>query len=270
MGRKRVVILAGRSFTGTHVASGLLRSGKEVAAIVVETDPPSSSQKEKGESRLRKLFWYLRTGQFSELLNRFGSFLWKSPYEWTHALHRRREIIAARAKSFLSPAVYPKRRKQGTYFFFEDLAKLYHVPVLSVSNLNDPDSVLKIQRFSPDLLVICGTRKLKPEVLHSAPSGALNIHGSLLPKYRGLSAEFWALFHGDHDAVGVTVHYADSGLDTGDIVLQRKTETTAKDTFRTLRFKNTRAGGELMVEALNRIEEGTVQRTPQPKEGYPA
>ena len=270
MDRKRVVLLAGRSFTGTCIASKVLSSGKDVAAIVVETEKPGGSRKKGGKHPFWKALWYLRVGEVSEIAHRILTYFWKSPYEWRHAVNRWKEICAARIRAFFSPMLpYAEKRKQGSYFFFEDLGKLYHVPILTVANLNHPDSVETIRRFSPDVLIICGTRKLLPEVLSVAPSGVLNIHGSLLPKYRGLMAEFWALYHGDEDAIGVTIHYADAGLDTGDIVLQEKTEVNPEDTFRSLRFKNTLRGAHLMVEALTRIEEGTVKRIPQPKEGYP-
>lgn len=271
MGRKRIVLLAGRSFTGTYIASRVLSSGKDVAAIVVETGKPGVSRKRDGEGPARKVLWYLKTGQMLELADRCVSFFWKFPYEWTHTVNRWKEVCAARVNALFSPKrPYAERRKEETYFFFEDLGKLYRVPIMTVTNLNHPDSVEAIRHFSPDLLVICGTRKLHSEVLHLAPSGALNIHGSLLPKYRGLMAEFWALYHGSEEAVGATIHYADGGLDTGDIILQRKVDVTSQDTFRSLRFKTTRMGGALMVEALELIEKGEVQRIPQGEKETPS
>lgn|GEM_PF-1967832 len=264
MGRKRIVILAGRSFIGTYMASRILCAGEDVAAIVVETRGSTHSVKGKEGHWFEKIFWYLRTGQISELANRVASFFWKPSYEWTHALNRWKEMFRLRIRSlFRRGTPYEEMRKSGTYFFFEDLKHLYQVPVVSAPNLNHPHTIQTIQQYSPDLLVICGTRKLKPEVISVAPGGAINVHGSLLPKYRGLMAEFWALYHNDADSVGVTIHYADSGLDTGDIVLQEKTEVTLRDTFRSLRFKNALLGGRLMVEALKRIEQGTVVRIPQ-------
>ena len=256
MGRKRIVILAGRSFTGTYLASRLLLAGKEVATIVVERGGVSASAQRGTKNRLRSLLWYLKTGEISELFNRLVSLLLKSPYEGMHLLNRWKEIFQAKGK-------------EGTHFFFEDLRALYGVPVVSVASLNHPEAIQTIRNLSPDLLVICGTRKLKPEVLSLAPEGAINLHGSLLPKYRGLMAEFWALYHGDPDAVGITVHYADAGLDTGDIILQEKTDVMPQDTFRSLRFKNTLAGSRLVVEAVDRIERGAVHRTAQPRNGYP-
>ena len=96
MGRKRIVLLAGVSFTGTYVASRILSSGKDVLAIVVETTGAASGETAPLGERLRRLWWYLRTGDFFELFNRILARVGASSYEGTHRLNRLREIFSAR------------------------------------------------------------------------------------------------------------------------------------------------------------------------------
>ncbi|MEM7681642.1 MAG: formyl transferase [Planctomycetota bacterium] len=126
---------------------------------------------------------------------------------------------------------------------------LHHTP-----NANDPDAVAALKSWSADLGVVVGGRILKPRVFQAPRLGVLNKHASLLPRARGLAAEYWCLYHGDLDAIGLTVHFVEPGCDTGPIVLQRPIPFEPGDTPGTLRAKSDRLGAEALVDAVRMID----------------
>jgi methionyl-tRNA formyltransferase len=133
------------------------------------------------------------------------------------------------------------------------------VPTLVVPNINDPAVIEFIQAQAPDLLAVCGTSVLKPEVFTLAPKGAINIHTGITPEYRSADPIFWALYQGQPDKVGVTIHYIDKGIDTGSIIHQASVPVYATDTLASISVRCIRRGAELYSRALSEIENGTVR-----------
>ncbi len=120
-----------------------------------------------------------------------------------------------------------------------------------------------VTRLLPDLFVVASfNRILKPEILSLAPRGALNIHPSLLPKYRGADPVFWVVRNGEQ-RTGVTVHWMDAGVDTGPIVCQREVEIPEGADSTSLIETLTRAGTEVLAEALDQVEVGRASRKVQ-------
>lgn len=137
-------------------------------------------------------------------------------------------------------------------------------------NLLQPKS-LKGQRvynwvkdLTPDLLVLAYVTQFVPQaVIDLARYGGINYHPSLLPKYRGGTAINWAIINGEKET-GVTIHYIDAGVDTGDIILQRAVPIAPEDDVLTLYFnKLFPLGIELLVQAVDLIEKGQAPRLPQ-------
>ncbi len=153
------------------------------------------------------------------------------------------------------------RRRE--YVTWPELAEHYRVPIVEVENVNEERSREALRSWSADLGVIAGGRIVKPEVFRLPRLGTLNKHSSLLPRHRGLAAEYWCLYHGELDALGVTVHFVDEGCDTGPIVLQRPMPFERGDTPTTLRVKSEILGRELLVEAVRLIERTGTRGTPQ-------
>ncbi len=120
-----------------------------------------------------------------------------------------------------------------------------------------------INNSSPDLIVVVGTRKLPPDIFDKARLGAINMHSGILPYYRGADSEFWALHNGEKDKIGVTIHFVDEKLDTGDIVLQARQKVTDADDHKSLRMKNIFLGADKIVEAITLIEKGSYSRLKQ-------
>jgi methionyl-tRNA formyltransferase len=109
------------------------------------------------------------------------------------------------------------------------------------------------------VLAVCGTSVLKPEVFTLAPMGAINIHTGITPEYRSADPIFWALYHGEPEKVGVTIHYVDRGIDTGAVIHQETVPVYAEDSIATISERCIRRGAELYSRAIAAIEDGSVR-----------
>jgi methionyl-tRNA formyltransferase len=120
-----------------------------------------------------------------------------------------------------------------------------------------------LQEIGPQAIIVVGYGRLIPQwMIELPPLGNLNLHASLLPKYRGAAPIQWAIAMGE-TVTGVTTMRIDAGLDTGDILLQREVPIAPEDTAETLAPKLAATGADLMVETLRRLESGAVTPIPQ-------
>jgi methionyl-tRNA formyltransferase len=137
------------------------------------------------------------------------------------------------------------------------------LPVYQPADPNDPVFVAAMQALQPDFLFSCYYRHmLKQPVLDLPRLGALNLHGSLLPRYRGRCPVNWVLVHGETET-GVTLHYMVAKADQGDIVGFKRVPITFEDTALTLSAKMTAAAAELIREAYPLLRAGTAPRLTQ-------
>ena len=144
-----------------------------------------------------------------------------------------------------------------------DRARRAAIRVLEPDSVNDPAVVGELAALAPDMIFSFYFRDvLKRDVLRLAPRGALNLHGSLLPRYRGRCPINWALIHGERET-GVTLHYMAARPDTGDIVAQRAVAIADEDTALSLNQKLADAARMLLRETFPRLLDGTAPRTPQ-------
>ncbi len=144
-----------------------------------------------------------------------------------------------------------------------DLASTHGIPVYTPDDPNVPEFVEEIRRLQPDLIFSFYYRRLLSSAILIIPSlGAINLHGSLLPKYRGRAPLNWVLVHGE-TATGVTLHYMDAQADHGDIIAQRVVPITIEDTALTLSRKLTEAARVLLAEIYPLIMTGQAPRIPQ-------
>src|ERR1700681_4516807 len=121
----------------------------------------------------------------------------------------------------------------------------------------------QLTALKPDAIIVVGYGRIIPQWMLDLPRlGNINLHASLLPKYRGAAPIQWAIANGE-TVTGVTTMRIDSGLDTGDILLQREFPIRPEDTAETLGPKLASIGAELMVETLRGLETGQVRATPQ-------
>lgn len=142
-------------------------------------------------------------------------------------------------------------------------AQRLQVPFLPLADVNSPQSLQQLAEFRADLFVSMSFNQiLKRDILALPPQGIINCHAGALPAYRGRNVLNWALIN-DEPSFGVTIHYVDEGIDTGDIILQRQEPITDQDTYASLLSRATVACAELLHEALIQIATGTASRTPQ-------
>ena len=124
----------------------------------------------------------------------------------------------------------------------------------------------KIKSLNPDVICVVAYGKILPkEILEIPKYGCINVHGSLLPKYRGAAPIQWAVLNGDKET-GVTTMYMDIGMDTGDMILKEKVEVGEDETTGELWDRLSKIGAKLLVETLKQIEEGTAPREKQGEE----
>ncbi len=140
------------------------------------------------------------------------------------------------------------------------------LPVLQPEKLRSPEGVAAVTEIAPDLIVTAAYGQILPKSVLDLPRlGCINVHGSLLPKYRGGAPIQRSIINGEK-ATGVTLMYMAEGLDTGDMIAKVEVPITDEDTAGTIFEKLSDAGAKLLLEWLPRIEEGTAGRTPQADE----
>ena len=128
---------------------------------------------------------------------------------------------------------------------------------------NNIEFINKIKDLNPDVICVVAYGKILPkEILNIPQLGCINVHGSLLPKYRGAAPIQWAVLNGDKET-GITTMYMDEGMDTGDMILKEKVEIGEDETTGELWEKLSKVGGELLVKTLKEIENKTAPREKQ-------
>ncbi|HAG68741.1 MAG TPA: methionyl-tRNA formyltransferase [Lachnospiraceae bacterium] len=147
------------------------------------------------------------------------------------------------------------------------LAERHGLRVFQPQRIKEEASVRYLKELKADAFVVAAYgRILSKELLELPGLACINVHTSLLPRYRGAAPIQWAIINGDK-TTGVTIMRMDEGLDTGDILLQREVPIEPSDTAESLSLKLMDAGGRLTAEALKLIEEGRAVYTPQNTEG---
>ena len=144
-----------------------------------------------------------------------------------------------------------------------DVAGRLGYPVLQPARIDEPLLIDKITAFNPDLFVVVAYGRILPAAFLAIPHlGAINIHPSLLPKYRGPAPIQWAIINGDQET-GVTTMWLDEGMDTGDILLNTKVPIKPEDTFGSLQSRLAEVGAELLIETIARIKSENLMGKPQ-------
>ncbi|MBE6949173.1 MAG: methionyl-tRNA formyltransferase [Ruminococcaceae bacterium] len=143
------------------------------------------------------------------------------------------------------------------------LAVIHGTPVFQPVTLRDGEALKVIRELEPDIIAVVAYGKLLPkEILDYPKYGCINIHGSLLPKYRGAAPIQWSVLNGDK-VTGVTSMYMAEGMDTGDMILKKETEILPEETSGELFDRLSVLGAELLCETVDVLEKGEAVRTPQ-------
>ena len=145
----------------------------------------------------------------------------------------------------------------------KELALAAGIPVFQPEKMRDGTALRDIRALEPDILVVVAYGRILPdEILAVPPLGAVNVHGLLLPKYRGAAPIQWAVLNGD-EVTGVSTMYLASEMDSGDIIYTEKTAIGEKETSGELFDRLKLMGAELLVRTLRDIETGTAPRRAQ-------
>lgn len=170
------------------------------------------------------------------------------------------EALAAAGHEILAVVAQPDRPAGRAQEIRPPATKVWAegrgIPVLQPEKVRDGKLSAALTRLGPDLLAVAAYgRILGKDLLTLAPHGALNVHASLLPRYRGAAPIQWALAEGERET-GVTIMQVDEGLDTGDVLLQRVLPIRPEDTSATLSDRLAALGGAALVEALDLLAAG--------------
>jgi methionyl-tRNA formyltransferase len=145
----------------------------------------------------------------------------------------------------------------------KEFAINHEINVLQPEKVRTEEFIQKLVFIKPDILITVAYGKILPKAVLDIPqSGCINVHGSLLPKYRGPAPINWSIINGEKKT-GITTMYTDIGMDTGDILLKREIEITNDMTARELNDKLSLLGAEVLKETIRTIEIGKLLRIPQ-------
>ena len=145
-------------------------------------------------------------------------------------------------------------------------AQAHGIPVFQPEKLRDGAALAILKELDPELIVVAAYGRILPDSILALPSkGCINVHSSLLPKYRGAAPINWAILNGD-DVTGVTIMHMAAELDAGDIIAQEATFISPIETAEELYNRLAVLGGEVLVKAVAEIEAGTAARIPQDPE----
>lgn len=150
------------------------------------------------------------------------------------------------------------RSKELQFPPVKECALAHNIPVMQPVRIKTPEAISELKKYEADVFVVAAFGQiLSQEILDMPKFGSLNIHGSLLPKYRGASPIQQVIIDGEAET-GVTIMQMDAGIDTGDMLYKRSIEIEDADTFETLHDKLMVLGGEAIVEALELLEAGAL------------
>ncbi len=248
----KIVILAGKDSASTRLSIERLLAlpNVQIQAVLLDTHTPTWSE------RFRNLRRNVGREGLGYLVRRAGEFL-------AGGLDRAAAIVSKREVTDLLRRAFPEKA-----FSLADLAARHGFSLIEVGNLNGPIAVEQLRRLGPDLGVVLGTRILKPTTFSVPRRGCINLHKGRVPDYRGMPPGFWELYD-NQESAGVTVHFVDAGLDTGDVIGEDAVAIHPRDTPNSLAKKLDQAGADLLGRCVAAIAEGREERRPQPQGNFP-
>ena len=163
----------------------------------------------------------------------------------------------------------PKNRGHKKAFSpVKEYALTVGIPVYQPVKLRDGEALRLVEELAPELIVVAAYGRILPEdILNTPPYGSINVHSSILPKYRGAAPINWAILNGD-SVTGVTIMYMAKELDAGDVILCRETAIDPDEDAQMLTARLAALGADALAEAVERLHDGTAVRLPQDHSAY--
>lgn len=174
-------------------------------------------------------------------------------------INSRHEVVAV-----VTQPDRPKGRGKNMQFSpVKECALAHNIPVMQPVNVSVPEVIDELRAYEPELIVVVAFGQFVTKKIREMPKyGCINVHASLLPKYRGAAPIQWAVINGDK-VTGVTTMRMDEGLDTGDMILKEEVELAEDETGGSLFDRLSKTGATLCVKTMEAIENGTAVYTPQ-------
>ncbi len=229
MAKLRVLLLCGRSPRHLYVANALCEAA-DVLAIVQEIGSQWNGKK------LRRL------------LNPVN--LWRKGWRWLR--DRGRYAGGGEAKYFFG--------SRTPFLARPDL-------LVEAPHINHSDVVRLAQNLRPDVIAVFGTSLIRGALLEMGRIEIINLHGGLSPEYRGADCTFWALYNGEPEKIGCTLHYINAGIDTGKLIAHIRPAVQADDDELTLFWRGVRESAAVYAELMDRLAQGERFGQPQSHKG---
>jgi folate-dependent phosphoribosylglycinamide formyltransferase PurN len=218
MCEKKIVLLGGKGVSTEIVFNAINDKFGITTAIIEEKE----NTKKFIKRRIKKLGLFTVIGQIS-----FQLFIAKPLYQ--KSKHRIDRIIN---ENSLKTTEIPNEKRR------------------EVKSINSQETIELLKQIDPDIIIVNGTRIISKKVIASVHCKLINTHAGITPKYRGVHGAYWALVNDDIENCGVTVHFVDEGIDTGNVIFQHTIITTKDDNFVTYPFLQLAEGVKLLYNAI--------------------
>lgn len=238
-----VVLLTNNSNRGQALAHLIQRAGLDLKLVVVEDASLRESNNGGLTQTLRKLIGPL--------------------YRWLKNQFSLSKDDRA-ALNYEQQSVYKANKMVDDHIHrLGVLGRPQNVEYLETPSLNEATVVTAVKNAQPDVCIVLGTSIIRQRLIDIPKIGMINAHTSILPEYRGSRSEFWQCFNEDYKNVGITLHFVDKGVDTGNILFQKVQEVGDNPDPNVLRANNTLATLENYVPVLQSVLDGSISPTKQ-------
>jgi methionyl-tRNA formyltransferase len=161
-----------------------------------------------------------------------------------------------------------RRDEEAKFFFGNDKPALARPElVVEVPHINHAEVGALADRLRPDVIAVFGTGLIRGPLLAAGRLGIINLHGGLSPRYRGSDCTFWAMYNGELDQIGCTLHFINPGIDTGDLIAHICPEVTEDDDESTLFWRGVLDSADTYANCLDRLERGETLGQKQQEKG---
>ncbi|WP_312078039.1 formyl transferase [Chryseobacterium sp.] len=218
MKNKKIVLLAGKDIS-TNIIFNAVDKNFGIENVIIE------------ETENRKIYLKRRIKRLG-ILKVLGQILF--------------QIFVSKPLSFFSE----KRKNQIITENQLDISEIPDQKINKVKSVNAKSTIELLKKINPDLIIVNGTRIISKKVLASINCKFINTHAGITPKYRGVHGSYWALVSGDTENSGVTIHFVDEGIDTGNIIAQATIQHTKDDNFSTYPLLQLAEGLKLLTAAI--------------------
>ena len=218
MGNKKILLLA-TDCDATNIIYNYLKNDFNITEVIIEE---KESKKVFLKRRIKKLGY------------------------WTVIVQIFFQLIIAKLLIIFSK----KRISEILNQFDLSTERIPEKKITHVTSINDSSTVELIQKINPDLIIVSGTRIISKKILSAVNCKIINIHAGITPKYRGVHGMYWALAGNDKENAGVTVHYVDKGVDTGEILANKIIEAEKHDNFSTYPYLQIAEGVILLKNVI--------------------